>query len=271
MQLGSVMAGMRNGAQKRRLMQSIAGVFPCRALLNKWGKAQSPTCLLCNGDAETIAHIQCWCPALKEARIRAHHSVAGVIFERLRKYTSNWQIHTETPVSSLRAIDTPPDLYDTWNRMVDELEESNESDPEDSDDVAVARTMGRLRPDGWAVSWSRRQVLILELTRASDWRQDWYVTTDNNKLARYRHLQERMQNLLPQGWTVSTLPLTLGIRGSFNETSWIQLLNRFGMSSEPDQRRFMQAVIWQVLEELDNVYGVRSEALRQLQGGQHAP
>jgi len=43
------------------------------------------------------------------------------------------------------------------------------------------------------------------------------------------------------------------------------------MSSEPDQRRFMQAVIWQVLEELDNVYGVRSEALRQLQGGQHAP
>jgi len=147
MQLGSVMAGMRNGAQKRRLMQSIAGVFPCRALLNKWGKAQSPTCLLCNGDAETIAHIQCWCPALKEARIRAHHSVAGVIFERLRRHPLNWQIHTETPVSSLRAIDTPLDLYDTWNRMVDALEETDSED--NMEDAEHPQVMGRLRPDGY--------------------------------------------------------------------------------------------------------------------------
>ena len=51
--LGAAMASMRNGARKRRLLQTIAGVFPCRALLYKWGKTPSPQCLLCNQEAET--------------------------------------------------------------------------------------------------------------------------------------------------------------------------------------------------------------------------
>ena len=35
-----------------------------------------------------------------------------------------WQFLVETPVSSLRAAEVPLDMYDTWNRMIDELEES---------------------------------------------------------------------------------------------------------------------------------------------------
>ena len=47
--LGASMAAMRNGAQKRRLFQIVAGMFPCRALLFKQGKSPSPQCLLCSG------------------------------------------------------------------------------------------------------------------------------------------------------------------------------------------------------------------------------
>ena len=266
--LGAVMAGMRNGAQKRRLMQTVARMFPCRALLFKWGKAPSPNCLLCGGAAESVAHIQCWCPALKDARISAHHAVANVIFQLLRVHTAgNWQLHVETPVYALRAIEVPSDLYHMWNRMIDELEDDNpDRVPTDSDHQ---QTIGRLRPDGWALSWSRRQVLILELTRAHDWQEDWHSITDSNKTLRYARLQEMMMSLLPQGWTVEILPLTLGIRGSFNEGSWAQILDRFDITLADSRRRFMQAVTRQVLEELDRMYGVRSEALRKLQDGQH--
>ena len=77
--------------------------------------------------------------------------------------------------------------------------------------------------------------------------------------------------LLPQGWTVEIIPLTLGIRGSFNEGSWAPVLDtdKFDITLVDIRRRFMQAVIRQVLEELDRMYGVRSEALRKLQDGQH--
>ena len=69
--LGRALAEMLIGAQKQRVIKTIAGVFPCRALLHLWGKAPSPQCLLCSRGTETVAHLQsrCWCPKLKEAHI----------------------------------------------------------------------------------------------------------------------------------------------------------------------------------------------------------
>lgn len=54
-------------------------------------------------------------------------------------------------------------------------------------------------------------MLILELTHAYDWRQDWSDTTDAAKRQRYKRLQERMLPMLPQGWEVEIIPLTVGI------------------------------------------------------------
>ena len=80
--LGSAMADILYGAQRRRLIHTIAGGFPCQALLHRWGRPASHQCLLCRGEAETISHIQNWCPALKEARIMiaAHHALAAKTF-----------------------------------------------------------------------------------------------------------------------------------------------------------------------------------------------
>lgn len=254
------MAAMRNGAQKRRLMQTVAGLFPCRALLFKQDKAPSLLCLLCGGQSETVAHIQCWCPVLKDARIAAHHSIAALIFDTLCRHSvGRWQFLVETQVSSLRAAEVPLDMYDPWNRMLDELEESELG----SEVLGSRQVLARLRPDAWAISWSRRQIVLLELTRAHDWSPDWFQTTDLSKTQRYEPLREKMQGLLPMGWTVETAPLTVGIRGSLYEPAWIRLLDRFGVSTRDAQVRFLQGLILQVLEELDKLYGVRSQALRQ--------
>jgi hypothetical protein len=79
-----------------------------------------------------------------------------------------------------------------------------------------------------------------------------------------------MLNLLPQGWKVETVPLTVGIRGSIHEPSWLRILDRFGISARKDQEQFLLELTRQVLEELDRMYGVRSEALRKLPARRHA-
>jgi hypothetical protein len=68
---------------------------------------------------------------------------------------------------------------------------------------------------------------------------------------------------------VETLPLTVGIRGSIHEPSWLKILDRFGISARADQEHFLQDLTRQALEELDQLYGVRSEALRKLLARQH--
>ena len=249
-------------------MQTIAGFFPCRALLHRWGNAPYPQCLLCNGAAETVAHSQCLYPALKNARIAAHHAIAALILHMLQTHNvCRWQFHPELAVGSLRAIDVPLDLHDAWNRMVDELDEMDIDDDLTGDENLQA--LARLLPDAWAISWGKRQVLLLELTRAHDWREDWASTTDTFKMQRYARLQQRMQDLLPRGWVVDTVPLTAsaGIRRSLHEPIWRRILERFGMSSKTTQDLVFQDLTRQALEELDRMYGVRSEALRQQHAG----
>jgi hypothetical protein len=69
---------MRISTAKMQVLQSMAGAFPCNAMLHKWGIAPSAACSLCGHTAEMQSHVQCLCPALKEARsarIRAHHNL----------------------------------------------------------------------------------------------------------------------------------------------------------------------------------------------------
>ena len=104
-------------------MQTIARMFLCQALLHKWGRSASPQCLLCGGEAETVSHLQCWCPLLKEAHIAAHYALAAIIFRAFQAHSEGrWQFHIEVAVGSLRAIPVPRDLYDMWNRLIDDLQ-----------------------------------------------------------------------------------------------------------------------------------------------------
>jgi hypothetical protein len=74
--LGKVLGEMKISTAKKQVLQSMAGAFPCNAVLQKsrWGIVPSAACALCGHPAETQSHIQCLCPALKEARIRARQT-----------------------------------------------------------------------------------------------------------------------------------------------------------------------------------------------------
>ena len=74
-----------------------------------------------------------------------------------------------------------------------------------------------------------------------------------------------MQGLLPTGWSAETVLLTVGIRGSLQVSTWIRLLERFGINTRATQVSFLQDLTWEVLEELDKLYGVSSAALQQTQ------
>ena len=124
-------------------------------------------------------------------------------------------------------------MYDIWNRMIDELEGSEL----EADVLGRRQVLARLRPDAWAISWSSRQILLLELTRAHEWHQEQSRATDESKIGRYARLRE-----------IST---------------WARLLNRVWVSTWATQVCFLQDLTWQVLEELDKLYGVRSAALQQ--------
>ena len=65
-------------------------------------------------------------------------------------------------VESLRGIEAPLDCRDEWQRALDELIDSDMAGPEE--DAADLRK----RPDGIALHWGRKTVLILSLIHISE-------------------------------------------------------------------------------------------------------
>ena len=258
--LGKTLKKLKIDSFKRRVLQTIAGVFPGNALLCRWKLRNTAMCDLCSCPAETQAHIQCVCPALKGARIAAHHTLAGMIFNTIRAAGGGWDVHRELTVAGLHGIPVPQAAMGDWYRMCDELVEQDIM-TDTGADLNLSSGIRRKRPDGWAVHWGRRLLRILEFTRCNDYRQDWRETTEQYKTGRYQPLRDRMTELLPRGWSVEVVNFTLGIRGSFAETCWTAALTGLGVS-EAEVAHLMAALVAQCLAELNELYSTRAAALR---------
>ena len=105
--LGRVLRDMRISTAKKQVLQSMAGAFPCNAVLHKWGIAPSAACSLCGHPVETQSHVQCLWPALKEARIRAHHNLAHRLWKGIRDASKGWIITVEQTVAGLQGMQQP--------------------------------------------------------------------------------------------------------------------------------------------------------------------
>ena len=169
--LGGVLHSMKPSASKGRVLQSLSGTYPCNAILFKWGLVPSPACTLCGGDNESLSHVQCICPALQEARIRAHHNLVTLLWGRLLGQASpTWVIHREMSVMSLLGMEAPLDCHDEWQRAMDDLSDLDLDGPDG--DPALRAGLLRKRPDGFAINWvgklssslSSPAPLIAELT-----------------------------------------------------------------------------------------------------------
>ena len=105
--LGASLRAMRIDAAKRRVLQTLASAFPGNALLYKWKIQTSGTCDLCGAPAETQAHIQCVCVALKGARISAHHNLAGMVFSAIAAGGQGWMVYRELTLAGLQSLPVP--------------------------------------------------------------------------------------------------------------------------------------------------------------------
>ncbi len=154
----------------------------------------------------------------------------------------------------------PVDAMQDWYRMFDYLTDGDLM-TDTAAELSLASGIRRKRPDGWAVHWNRRMIRILEFTRCNDSRPDWRETTEQYKTGRYQPLRDRMTELLPPGWSVEIVNFTVGIRGSFAETSWRAALTALGVS-EAGVKRLMAELVTQCLTELNELYSTRATALR---------
>ena len=264
--LGKVLGEMKISTAKKQVLQSIAGAFPCNAVLHKWGIVPSAACALCGHPAETQSHIQCLCPALKEARIRAHHNMAHRLWEGIQASTKGWVIAIEQTVAGLLGLPQPEARLDEWQRAWDEVTDVHlEGEGEQSEPDATTQ---RKRPDAWAVSWDKRCLLILEFTRPNDRCGLSLHDTDTFKTVRYTPLRDRLARLLP-AWEVDIQTYTVGIRGSHDPDRWHANLGRLGMTAARADR-LMQDMVSQALTELTDLYSVRYAALERQQHVQNA-
>ena len=113
-------------ATVKRTLQMISGTLPLQSNLYKWKIAASPACLLCNAGNEGFTHVQCWCPALKEARIKGHHLIWRNIMSFLTKTASaSFCFFTEERMESLANLDigqSDSEAGREWSKACTELE-----------------------------------------------------------------------------------------------------------------------------------------------------
>ncbi len=147
-----------------------------------------------------------------------------------------------------------------WYRMFDYLTDGDLM-TDTAAELSLASGIRRKRPDGWAVHWNRRMIRILEFTPCNDSRPDWRETTEQYKTRRYQPLRTRMTELLPPGWSGEIVNFTVGIRGSFAETSWRAALTALGVS-KAGVKSLMAELVTQCLTELNELYSTRATALR---------
>ena len=89
-------------------MQAVSGTFPTSLNLRRWGLAPADNCPLCGAPVETMAHIQCLCPRLKNARIAVHHHIWADVVHAMHKglaaASSSYSVATEVTVTGLSAL-----------------------------------------------------------------------------------------------------------------------------------------------------------------------
>jgi hypothetical protein len=122
-------------------------------LWHKWGKVPLAACTLCRHPAETQSHIQCLCPALKEARIRAHHNMAQSLWKGIKDSTKGWTIITEQTVEGLQGLQQQEEQIDAWQLAWDEVDDLHLEGKEVQADANIAAQLKR--QDAWAVTCRR--------------------------------------------------------------------------------------------------------------------
>jgi len=131
------------------------------------------------------------------------------------------------------------------------------------DEVAIGAFLNK-RPDGIALMWSKKKVVLLEFTRAMDTNEDFQSTTEKRKTARYAlHCEfiasvlnsnsslksdERGSEAADAAWSATQINFTVGVRGALHEKSFKAALDALGVTSKRSQEIIRKATVRRTLE-----------------------
>ena len=131
------------------------------------------------------------------------------------------------------------------------------------DDAAVDAFLNK-RPDGIALLWSKKKVVLLEFTRAMDTNDDFQSITEKRKTARYALHCEFIASVLNSNssqksdewgsetadaaWSATQINFTVGVRGALHEKSFKAALEALGVTSKRSQEIIRKATVRRTLE-----------------------
>ena len=206
---GSTVASIiskQKDSEIRCWMQAMTGTYPVAAYLKRIGKVPTNECQFCSSQQkETFTHFMSICPRFHDARVAAHNQIRECLSEALRKVLpKGWVLHEETPMSrtGLRLNPVPTVLVQNSGRPVQE-----------SDIAAGSMHLGRWQPDLLLVSYTRRKIAILDVSRPSDIWRERLRTAHQDKLHTYEPLCQALSNYADSNWEIRILPWVVGTRG----------------------------------------------------------
>ncbi len=101
--------------------------------------------------------------------------------------------------------------------------------------------MGNLCPDTVAVDTEKKRICILEYSRPSDTRPEALHEAAHRKTDKYQVLLAALHHYIERGWTVTLLPLPVGVRGSLLLQHWVPALETLEIPKNKIQRVLQQA------------------------------
>ena len=73
--------------------------------------------------------------------------------------------------------------------------------------------VGSLQPDLVALSWARRRIAIIDISRPSDSYIEQLQSANDRKKNRYQPLLQALQEYTDNGWQIAIFPWVVGVRG----------------------------------------------------------
>ena len=177
-------------------MKAASGIYPTADYLHRINKANSRKCVHCHAESDSLVHFMCFCPHFHDARTKAHNRAWTLITSELKqKLPTEWTLYVETP------------MFLTGLKLEKVLvARASEGEP-------ILCDLKNWRPDGLAISRSRKKIGILDLCRCSDRSKINLRKAYEFKMTKYDPIQRALKNYSDLGWKIEILPWIVG-------TSW---------------------------------------------------
>ena len=225
-------------------MQQVGRVLPLNGYLHRIKRHPTGDCPWCPGQRETQLHFHCECNCFEQHRTAAHHLIARAVISALKESTKGWQFHYEKTFADLPWVFK----WKTYGEKRKQLKQ---------------------RPDGVAWHAEKQLLYFLEFSRPMD-QDDTMAAASARKGRQYDEAVEAVirgqgtaEGRANKVWSVATLPLMFGVRGSVEYAELKQAMAVFGARSLD---KVLAAGVRATVEAATTMIGARRAALTE-EGG----